>query len=150
MKKHFNYDFTNQAIVGSKAAINRANKGMNPEYTELTRMLAAQPTYKVVEKAIKTNDKKQKYSNLTFDRMEEYIKTLTDSSQKLIELEAVKKVAAAKGAKYPLTKKWFLAKYPEYKEHNITEEDTKNLINQEQKKPCKELLNTTISAYKAA
>ena len=40
MKAHFTYNFVEKAIIGSKAAINRANKGMNPEYTELKKMLA--------------------------------------------------------------------------------------------------------------
>ena len=37
MKAHFTYNFVEKAIIGSKAAINRANKGMNPEYTELKK-----------------------------------------------------------------------------------------------------------------
>ena len=115
MKKHFNYDFTNQAIIGSKAAINRATKGMNPEYTELTRMLAEHPTFSVKEKNITKKEGKKTYKKLTIVRMEEYIRTqFADQevlNKKLIEFAAIKKIAEVKGAKYPLTKKWFLATY---------------------------------------
>ena len=128
MRKYFNYNFEEKAIIGSKAAINRANKGLNPEFRELSKMLAEHPEYSVQEKVINQKKDKQSYSNLTFDRMKEFISTKEDSKQRLLEFEAVKAVAAAKGAKYPLTKKWFLAKYTDYKEHEITDEETKALL----------------------
>ena len=127
MKTRFTYNFIEKAIIGSKAAIERANKGMNPEYTELTRMLADHPTFNVKEKEIQKKEGKKTYSALTINRMREYISIQTDSAKKLIEFEAVKAVAEAKGAKYPLTKKWFLATYKEYKESDISESENKIL-----------------------
>ena len=132
MRKHVNYNFEEKAIIGSKAAINRANKGLNPEFRELSKMLAEHPEYSVQEKVINQKKDKQTYSNLTFDRMKEFISTKEDSKQRLLEFEAVKAVAAAKGAKYPLTKKWFLTKYTDYKDHEITEEETKPLLKKEE------------------
>ena len=120
MNKKFNYNFATKEIVGSKAAIAKANKGIEPEYSELTRMMKAQPSFTVVEKAINKKENKKTYHALTFKRMAEYISLQTDSSAKMIEFEAIQKVAEAKGAKYPLTKKWFLAKYPEYKENSVS------------------------------
>ncbi len=121
MRKHFEFNFVEKAIIGSKAAINRANKGMNPEYTELTNMLAAHPDFNVKEKQIEKKEGKKTYSKLTLQRMEEYISLQDNSETKLIEFNAIMTVAAAKGAKYPLTKKWFLNTYTEYKESEITE-----------------------------
>ena len=132
MRKYFIYNFTEKTIIGSKAAINRANKGLNPEYRELTEMLAENPTFKVQEKIINHKKDKQTYNNLTFDRMKEFISTKDDSKQRLLEFEAVKAVAAAKGAKYSLTKKWFLNKYTDYKIHEITEDETKPLLAQKE------------------
>lgn len=119
MKNYFNYDFINKAIVGSNAAIRRANAGNTPEYRELCDKLAQHPDFKVVPKEIKTKAEKKKYHGLTFGRMEEYILTQSNSENKVKEFEAVMKVAEAKGAKYPLTKKWFLKTYPEYKENEV-------------------------------
>ena len=124
MRKHFNYNFEEKAIIGSKAAINRANKGLNPEFRELSKMLAEHPEYSVQEKVINQKKDKQTYSNLTFDRMKEFISTKEDSKQRLLEFEAVKAVAAAKGAKYPLTKKWFLNTYPSFKENEVSEKES--------------------------
>ena len=112
----FVYDFENQAVVGSKSAIARANKGINPEYSVLTSMLKAQPTFSVKAKIIDVKKDKKSYNGLTLDKMAEYIKTKPNSEKALEKFEAVKKIAKAKGACYPITKKWFLATYPEYKE----------------------------------
>ena len=127
MKKNFNYDFERKAIIGSKSAINRANKGLNPEYKELSEMLAAMPSFSVQIKDIKKNKDQKRYPQLTFNKMEDYIRTqFSDEKElegKIIEFKAIQKVAEAKGAKYPLTKKWFLKTYPEYKESNVSENE---------------------------
>lgn len=128
MKKTFNYNFVEKTIVGSKAAIERANRGLNPEYAELTEMLAAHPEFTVSVKAIQKKEGKKTYSKLTFDRMREYIETQfsdkDELNKKLTEFEAIQKVAKSKGAKYPLTKKWFLLTYPEFKENGVSEAES--------------------------
>lgn len=128
MNAHFTYNFVAKTIVGSKRSIDRANRGLSPEYNELTQMLAKQPTFSVTTKLINQKDDKKTYKNLTLSRMEEYISLLSNSEERLREFEAVKKVAEARGAKYPLTKKWFLTTYPEFKENKIIEMQTANLI----------------------
>ena len=115
MKNYFKYDFIKKAIVGSKAAISRANSGKGNEYIELSKMLAEHPDFNVVPKEIEVNENKKKYNGLTFKRMKEYIALHEDGENVLEYFEQVMKVAEAKGAKYPITKKWFLKKFPEYK-----------------------------------
>lgn len=119
MTNKFNYNFMNRTIEGSKRSIERANKGLSPEYYELTQKLAEHPDFIVVEKIIKRNESKKTYRNLDLNRMKEYIKLQDDSEQKLVEFEAVKKIAKARGALYPICKKWFLATYPDYKETTV-------------------------------
>lgn len=121
MNAIFTYNFVNKTIVGTKSAINRANMGKNPEYTTLCEMLAAHPDFTVAEKQINHKADKKKYNGLTLPRMKEYIETQPKSEERLREFAAIQKVAAAKGAKYPLTKKWFLATFPEFKENNVSE-----------------------------
>lgn len=121
MNAIFTYNFVNKTIVGTKSAINRANKGMKPEYGMLCEMLAEHPDFTVAEKQINHKADKKKYNGLTLPRMKEYIETQHNSKERLIEFAAIQKVAAAKGAKYPLTKKWFLATFPEFKENNVSE-----------------------------
>ena len=120
MTKKFNYNFVTKQIIGSNASIAKANKGIEPEYSELTSMINAQPTFSVVAKTIKHKAGKKLYRDLTFERMAEYIRLQADSAARMVEYNAIQKVAEAKGAKYPLTKKWFLATYPEYKENCVS------------------------------
>lgn len=119
MKTIFTFNFVNKTIVGSKRSIERANKGLEPEYSALMEKLAAQPTFTVKVKPIKNKKAKKKYKNLTFERMEEYICLQPNSEDLIKEFESIKAVANAKGALYPLAKKWFLAKFPEYKENEV-------------------------------
>ena len=120
MNAIFTYNFVNKTIVGTKSAINRANKGLKPEYGMLCKMLAEHPDFTVAEKQIKQKADKKKYKGLTLPRMEAYIETQPNSKERLIEFAAIQKVAEAKGALYPLTKKWFLATFPEFKENNVS------------------------------
>ena len=119
MKRNFNYNFEAKEIVGTKACINRANKGIEPEYSELTSMLREHPDFAVVAKNIKKNSSKKTYGALTFNRMKDYIMTQPNASKNLEMFETIKAIADARGAKYPLTKKWFLSMFPEYKENKI-------------------------------
>ena len=84
-------------------------------------MLAEHPDFTVAEKQINHKADKKKYNGLTLPRMKEYIETQPNSKERLIEFAAIQKVAKAKGALYPLTKKWFLATFPEFKENNVSE-----------------------------
>ena len=126
-KNIFTYNFIEKTIIGTKSAINRANKGMEPEYSELCEMMSKQRTFTVAVKTITKNENKKTYGKLTFAVMEQYIKTQPNSEENLILFEAVKKVAAAKNSKYPLTKKWFLNAFPSYKENEIKAEETQTL-----------------------
>ena len=126
MKTVFTFDFVKKAIVGSKRSIERANKGLSPEYELLTAMIEKQPTFDVVAKIIKVNKSKKKYTKLTFDKMEDYIRLQPNSKELLVEFKLVKEMAEAKGAKYPLTKKWFLSTFPEYKDSDCVVDDQLN------------------------
>ena len=112
----FTVDFEARAIKCSKKAYERACKGMEPEYSELCALVERHPTFTVKIKKASETATKNMYRNLTFQKMEDYIKTQPNSEENLAEMAMVKEIAEAKNAKYPLTKKWFLAKFPEYKE----------------------------------
>lgn len=127
MRKHFTFNFVAKTIEGTKSAISRANKGMNPEFKELCEMIKAQPTFTITVKVINQKEGKEKYHDLTFERMKLYISLQTDAEKKLAEFEAIKKVAKAKGAMYPLTKKWFINTYKNYKESDIAKMESAEL-----------------------
>lgn len=111
-------------IEVSKAFYNKACKYGTPEYEMLTAVTAQNPTFALKFKEVK----KKTYTGLTLEQMEKYILTQPDKKKKLEEFETVKTIAEAKGAKYPLTKKWFLTTFEGYKEN-------KDILPDEEKKP---------------
>ena len=62
MKNLFAYDFTNNTIVASKTTLKKAGNPTTPEYKALMKMIAGQPTFRVVEKVIKDNGRKNSES----------------------------------------------------------------------------------------
>lgn len=114
MKTIFTLNFVNKSIVGTKTAITRANKCLEPEYSELCALLEKHPGFKVEVKKIDQKKEKKTYSGLTFKAMKDYIATQENSKIMLIKFEKVMELATAQGAKYPVTKKWFLKNYPDF------------------------------------
>ena len=106
-------------LTVSKAFYKKASVVGSTEYYELRKAKMENEGYAI---EFKTFDKKT-YHGLSFKTMEEYIKTQPDSENRLMEFEAVKEIAEIKGSKYPLTKKWFLMTYPEYKENEVKENE---------------------------
>ena len=123
MKTIFTLNFVNKSIVGTKSAIARANKCLEPEYSELCALLEKHPGFKVEAKRIDQKKDKKTYNGLTFQAMKDFIATQENSKLMLVKFEKVMKVAEAKGAKYPLTKKWFLENYPNYKKNEVADSE---------------------------
>ena len=118
---YFTIDFAKKAIVGSKSTIAKAGKIGSPQYEALCSIMKIHPTFTIENKVIAKKKDKLNYKNLTFARMEEIIKMSKNSEMMLNKFEAAKKMAKMKNSLYPLTKKWFLDNYPEYKENRIEE-----------------------------
>ena len=113
MKKNpISANHINNTLSFSKSFYKKACKVGSDEYKELRTAMGENPDYKIV---LVGNADKKTYGNLTIQRMREYIATQANAEENLRTLDRVIKIAEAKGAKYPLTKKWFLANFPEYK-----------------------------------
>ena len=94
---------------------------MNPnstEYKDLAEVMAMHPDYKISQRVIKKNAKKETYAGLTYEYMREYIILHTSPEEELAavaefdEMILVSK-CPSKAQRYPTIKKWFLEKYPE-------------------------------------
>ena len=111
----------NNTLVMTKAYYKRACVFGSAEYYELRKAKAENKDFEVVF-GYKASEKTT-YNGLTFKTMEAYIKTQPDSVERQMEFEVVKQIAEIKGSKYPLTKKWFLLTYPEYKKSAVSESE---------------------------
>lgn len=112
MKNLFAYDFTNSTIVASKTTLKKAGNPTTPEYKALMKMIAGQPTFRVVEKVIKDNGCKKTYNGLTLEMMKTHIEKQENSEFLMAEFNEAQKQGKSK---YPLAKKWFLEQFPNFK-----------------------------------
>ena len=125
MKKNpISANHINNTLSFSKSFYKKACKVGSLEYKALRNALTENPDAKIV---FAENTAKQTYPKLTFERMVSYIKTQANSEENLRTMERVMLIAEAKGAKYPLTKKWFLETFPEYKESVVSEQERNNM-----------------------
>ncbi len=114
----------NKTLAVSKSFYKKASVFGSLECAELAEAEKMFPDYSVVI-AIST---KKAYHGLSFERMVDYIITQPDSVQRLNEMERVMEIAKSKGALYPLTKKWFLHTYPEYKDNSVSDGELSELL----------------------
>ena len=125
MKKNVKVNPIEKTITISKAFFKRASVFGSSEYYELRNAMKENPDYEVIITTVQKNVHK----DLTFKRMEAYIRTQPNSEANLKEFRAVQEIAEAKGAKYPLTKKWFFKTFPEYKLNEVSENETEAILN---------------------
>ena len=109
-------------LVMTKAFYKRACAFGSSEYYELRKAKAENDGFEIAFQ-YKVSDKKT-YNGLSFERMASYIAEQSDSINLMIEFEAVKRIAKAKGATYPLTKEWFFQTFPNYKEDEVKKDET--------------------------
>lgn len=124
MKTNIAIDLEKNTMSISNAFYKKACLYGTPEYYELRQAKIENPEMKIIFKSIS----KRKYNGLTVKVMKSYIEAQPNSEKQLKVFEAVKRIAEMKGSKYPLTKKWFLNAYPEYKENEVKENETEKLV----------------------
>ena len=112
MKNLFAYDFTTNTIVASKTTLKKAGNPTTPEYKALMKMIAGQPTFRVVEKTINNSKKKNTHLGLTIEVMEAHIQKQENSVALMAEFNEAQMFGKSK---YPLAKKWFLEQFPNFK-----------------------------------
>lgn len=129
LARNITINYEASTIEVSKAFFNKASKFGSAEYRALRAVRLENEGFSV---GIKTIEKKT-YKDLTIDTMAEYIRTQENSKKMLVKFEAVKKVAKAKKSLYPLTKKWFLKTFPEYKKAEVENEISSKLLSDVEK-----------------
>lgn len=119
------------AIVMNKTFVKMAENPMSDEYAMLQTIRQDYPLFQVRVREIRKNPKKETYAGLTYQYMRDYIirhSDLEDEAEATKEFDELRYVSKchSKSQRYPIIKKWFLAKYPEIAEFGMpaTEMDT--------------------------
>jgi len=118
MKNYLKIDHENGLLIMDRTFAKNAENTRSSEYSHLQSVRRDYPTYTVIRREIKKNPEMNHYKGLTYEYMEDYI--LTHESKETVdkvieEFEEMILISRchSKAFRYPVIKKWFLARYPE-------------------------------------
>ena len=124
MKNVIRVDFAKKRIVMDRAFAKNCANPASDEYTQLQRVRQDYPTFTVSPRTCKSNPEKESYKGLTYEYMDHYI--LTHESKDTVlevldEYNELRLIAEchSRSRRYPVIKRWFLAKYPEIMEFGM-------------------------------
>jgi len=125
MKNTLRLDHHNRTIIMDRTFAKYAANTMSTEYAHLQAVRQDYPNYTVTQRQIKRKATKECYRGLTYEYMEDYIKTHGSKEEVTTNLADYKELKLisqchSTSRRYPTIKKWFLAKYPEVMEFGVT------------------------------
>lgn len=136
MKKSQNpckVDHAAKTIRISKDFARKASTIANPEYNELKQLMNDFPNYTIAQRTNETNSKKVTYANLSYTKMEDYIRSRTGNDPSILQqFDSVLRLSKIQSGPYAYVKKWFLQNFPDYRvcpESGITPVLTLNVAN---------------------
>ncbi len=110
MKKTAGYSIKDNTIVLTKAYAKLAYTPGTKEFRELSALHQNFPDFPIVMRTATKNEDKEKFTDLTLDRMEYFIKCFKNDKA-LEEFQNAKKFYKGTKGYYGKMKKWFLDKY---------------------------------------
>ena len=124
-----------RTIIMDRTFAKFAANTMSTEYAHLQAVRHDYPEYQVVLRKIKRNYTKECYRGLTYEYMEDYIKTHGSKEEVATNLAEFKEkklisLCHSTSRRYPVIKSWFFAKYPEVMEFGLSD-DKKQITNEE-------------------
>ena len=124
MTNYLRVDTVNRQLVMDKAFAKNASIVGSREYEMLQQARNDYKDFTVIKRTIKKNPNKESYKGLTYDYMEDYIRTHEDAEnvkEMLNEFREMRLISQchSKAFRYPIIKKWFLEQYPEIEEYGM-------------------------------
>ncbi len=121
----FNLDIVSRTLTITAKFAEKMNNTESDEYQLVLRYQHDLPGLRIVKRTHKTptsynnkNGSKTKcnqFKNLTYERMEKFIKALPENTEYLREFQTVKDTASIMLSNgYPLVRKWFEKQFPQY------------------------------------
>lgn len=124
MTNYLRVDTVNRQLVMDKAFAKNASIVGSREYEMLQQARNDYKDFTVIKRTIKKNPNKESYKGLTYDYMEDYIRTHENAEnvkEMLNEFREMRLISQchSKAFRYPIIKKWFLEQYPEIEEYGM-------------------------------
>jgi len=128
MKPIIRVNHEERKIEMNKEFERRSQNPRSEEYATLQMVRRDYPHYEVGLRTIKKNNNKKTYNGLTYTYMEDYIMINEPEETRAKVMEEYSKMRLiadchSKAYRYPVIKKWFLAKYPEIAEFGMEKKE---------------------------
>ena len=123
MKNSIKVNFNTNQIIMDRTFASRAADVRSEEYAILQNVRRDYPEFQVIRRQIKKNPSKESYRGLTYQYMEDYIASHTDSEKRTAEYKELRLLAECHSVRYPTIKKWFLETYPEVSKYGLSNEE---------------------------
>jgi len=116
----YSFDPITNVVTCSESFLKKASRLNSPEYNVLKQFRAEIPGLKI-EKGEKKNGNRP--LNITFAKMEEYIKNCRDGETRLEAFQKVKSLSKIQSSPYQYVRTWFLDNYANYSEQPTFDAD---------------------------
>ena len=116
----YSFDPITNVVTCSDSFLKKASRLNSPEYNVLKQFRAEIPGLKI-EKGEKKNGNRP--LNITFAKMEEYIKNCRDGETRLEAFQKVKSLSKIQSSPYQYVRTWFLDNYANYSEQPTFDAD---------------------------
>ena len=111
---YYSYDPIDNTLTMSAAFAKKASQLNTPEYNIVRQLRNDNPGMKIGKSAAKAPANRP--LNITFAKMEEYIKLCRDSKDRLEAFKKIKSLSRIQASPYKYVKTWFLNNYANYSE----------------------------------
>ena len=134
MTNYLRVDHEKRRLVMDRTFAKYAAIAGSDEYKQLQECRRDYPNYTVTTRHIKTNPNKECYKGLTYGFMEDYILMYEPQATKKETLDYFRRLRTITSAhsepfRYPVIKKWFLERYPEFVSINVPELSETKIVN---------------------
>ncbi len=110
----YSYDAISNTLTMTAAFAKKASQLNTPEYHIVRQLRLDNPGMKIEKSAAKPSVNRP--LNITFAKMEEFIKQCRDSKDRLEAFKKVKALSKVQASPYKYVKTWFLNNYANYSE----------------------------------
>ena len=107
-------NFTANTITISKSFADAASNPNSVECEKLSKLQAAYPGMRIVNKTHRFPSKANVNKGLTYERLERYINLYENAAELIDKYKAVKEIAATQKSPYKFIRDWFMKQFPDY------------------------------------
>ena len=116
----YSFDPITNVVTCSESFLKKASRLNSPEYLVLKQFRAEIPGLKIEKGEKKSGNRPL---NITFAKMEEYIKNCRDGETRLEAFQKVKSLSKIQSSPYQYVRTWFLDNYANYSEQPTFDAD---------------------------